>query len=62
MATKYTERDVQTIRLLKRHNVSTKEVSVAMGIPESSVDSLKLYGLNPPRKPRESKNPTRTRT
>jgi len=52
MATKYTERDVRIIRLLKRHNASTREISEAMEIPESSVDSLKLYGLNPPRKPR----------
>jgi predicted XRE-type DNA-binding protein len=48
--TKYTEEQVRTIRLLKRYNVSTKEISEAMGIPESSVDSLKKYGLNPPRK------------
>jgi hypothetical protein len=52
METKYTERDVRIIRLLKQHGASTKEISEAMVIPESSVDSLKLYGLNPPRKQR----------
>jgi len=52
MATKYTEKDVRIIRLLKHHGASTKEISDAMAIAESSVDSLKLYGLNPPRKQR----------
>jgi hypothetical protein len=50
--TKYTDKDVRTIRLLKRYKVSTPEISAAMGIPKSSVDSLKLHGLNPPRKSR----------
>jgi hypothetical protein len=54
--TKYTDKDVNVIRLMKRYHVPTKEISKAMGIPVSSVDSLKLYGLNPPRKPRDGAN------
>src|ERR1035437_2782310 len=58
MATKYTDRDVRIIRLLKRHKVPTTEISAAMVIPQSSASSLNKYGLNPPRPSRKRPNAT----
>jgi len=58
MKTKYTDRDVRIIRLLKRYKVPTTEISAAMAIPQSSVSSLNKYGLNPPRPSRKRPNAT----